>query len=479
MQLEHTYLSLSDKFYSEQKPITTTRPNIIYFNNKLADELGISQSEEELLSMLAGNDITDGMRPFAQAYAGHQFGHFTMLGDGRAIMLGELVSPEGKRYDIQLKGSGRTPYSRGGDGRATLYSMLREYLISEAMHHLGIPTSRSLAVVTTGDNVRRQVPHDGAVLTRVASSHIRVGTFEFAARFTGIPGLRELLHYTVKRHDPDLADLPEGEKAAKLLKRVCERQAELVTHWMRVGFIHGVMNTDNTGLAGETFDYGPCAFMNEYDLKTVFSSIDSFGRYSFGNQPRIMQWNMAVFASALMPLMSENTETAKEIAEGIVDDFANVFTKKWEQMLVSKIGFTVAESSTNQLAEELLDWMSEHNADYINTFRILSTDKIPENSVYDSDSFKNWKTKWFSELEKRNISKKDAFSRMKSVNPAFIPRNHIVENALESAANDKNLDPLNILLKKLQNPYPKECSLDELQEVPKNFDETYQTFCGT
>ncbi len=479
---DNSYLQLPEKFYTKIAPVSVKDPSLFLFNDRLAEDLGLKKSdadESALAALFAGCEIPDNTEPLAQAYGGHQFGHFTMLGDGRAVLLGEHLTKDQKRFDIQFKGSGRTRYSRGGDGRATLYSMLREYLISEAMHRLGIPTSRSLAVATTGEDVYRETMHPGAVLTRVMSSHIRVGTFEFAIRFTSKEALKKLLNYTVDRHDPDLSDKPDSEQALGLLKRVCERQASLITEWMRVGFIHGVMNTDNTGIPGETFDYGPCAFMNAYDPQTVFSSIDALGRYSFGNQPRIGQWNMAVLAGSLVPLISEDAEEAKEAAQEVVNSFADTFTGKWNRMMASKIGFPETGDPQKKLVETLLEWMKTRKADYTNTFRMLASDADPEGTVYNSSSFREWKSDWESALGDAGISFADAAERMNRVNPAVIPRNHLVENALESAANDKNMAPFNSLLEQLENPYPGKTDPEVLQDVPVKYDMHYRTYCGT
>jgi uncharacterized protein YdiU (UPF0061 family) len=327
-QIENTYAKLPAAFFTLQQPVPVAKPAIVFFNERLANDLGLgflNEEEENIAGYFSGNKIPEGAQPLAQAYAGHQFGHFTMLGDGRAILLGEQIDPRGKRFDIQLKGSGQTPYSRRGDGRATLYSMLREYLISESMYHLGIPTTRSLSVVSTGEKVYREEVHNGAVLTRTANSHIRVGTFEYARRFCSAEDLRALTNYTIQRHYPEITDT--DNPALELLKAVMHKQIDLMVNWMRVGFIHGVMNTDNMSIAGETIDYGPCAFMNAYNPRTVFSSIDTRGRYAFGNQPYIAQWNLTVFASALLPIISENQQKAVDLVKEVIEGFKEKFTK--------------------------------------------------------------------------------------------------------------------------------------------------------
>ena len=340
-RLESTYAELPPVFFNKLSPTPVSQPSLVIFNDKLTDEIGLNLStmdEKDRIKLLSGNLIPDGVEPFAQAYAGHQFGNFTMLGDGRAIVLGEHITPSGGRFDIQLKGSGRTPYSRGGDGRAALGPMLREYIISEAMHSLGIPTTRSLAVVTTGERVFREDELTGAILTRVASSHIRVGTFEFAAIQQDKAITRALLDYLIHRHFPEIRE--DENSALSLLNAVIQQQADLITHWMRVGFIHGVMNTDNMALSGETIDYGPCAFMDRFAPDTVFSSIDHRGRYAYANQPHIAQWNIARLAEAILPLIHEKREKAIEMAEDSLNAFESIYKNKWLIMMCSKLGLS-------------------------------------------------------------------------------------------------------------------------------------------
>ena len=326
---QNSYVELPAKLYIKQLPVSVKNPQIIYYNMSLAKELGLEFLSEEKVAVaeyLSGNKIPEGATPISQAYAGHQFGHFTMLGDGRAVLLGEQINQNNQRYDIQLKGSGQTPYSRSGDGRATLSSMLREYIISESIHHLGIPTTRSLAVIQTGEKVYRETVNDGAVLTRIASSHIRVGTFEYVINSCSKEDLEIFIKYVIDRHYPEISDT--DNPSLGLLKVVMHKQIDLIVHWIRVGFIHGVMNTDNMSIAGETMDYGPCAFMNTYNPKTVFSSIDINGRYAFGNQSTIAHWNLTVFASTLLPLISKNKEKAIQLANDILNKFHEEYSKK-------------------------------------------------------------------------------------------------------------------------------------------------------
>ena len=357
-RLESTYAELPPVFFNKLSPTPVSQPSLVIFNDKLTDEIGLNLSamdEKDLIKLLSGNLIPDGVEPFAQAYAGHQFGNFTMLGDGRAIVLGEHLTPSGDRFDIQLKGSGRTPYSRGGDGRAALGPMLREYIISEAMHSLGIPTTRSLAVVTTGERVYREDELTGAILTRVAGSHIRVGTFEFAAIQQDKAITRALLDYLIHRHFPAIRE--DENSALSLLNAVIQQQADLITHWMRVGFIHGVMNTDNMALSGETIDYGPCAFMDRFAPDTVFSSIDHRGRYAYANQPHIAQWNIARLAEAILPLIDEDREKAIEMAEEALNAFESIYKNKWLTMMCSKLGLSEINEINEKLVTDLLDLM--------------------------------------------------------------------------------------------------------------------------
>ncbi|MCH8554794.1 MAG: YdiU family protein [Schleiferiaceae bacterium] len=467
-----TYLTLPGHFYTEQHPTPISDPKCLLWNTALAKDLGWSAlSDSAITALFSGNSIPEGLRPFAQAYAGHQFGHFTKLGDGRAVLLGEQLLQNGNRVDIQLKGAGPTPYSRRGDGRATLASMLREYLISEAMHHLGIPTSRSLAVIQTNDPVYREVVHPGAVLTRVMSSHIRVGTFEYARNFGQASDLEALLKYTIKRHYPEL--IGTQNPALAFLEHVMDAQIALIVEWMRVGFIHGVMNTDNMSIAGETFDYGPCAFMNSYHPDTVFSSIDAQGRYAFANQPLLARWNVAALAMALLPLLGKSETAASNSAKTLLDDFMPRYQNKFLDMMCNKLGIAKPQENDRMLVEELLGWMEQAQADYTNTFLVLSGDLAPD-TIWLQPTFLDWKRRW----EMRCGTSGPDLAIMRANNPKVIPRNHLVENALEQA-HLGDLSPFLALHDILKNPYTYQGEMAPYQVPPATDDREYQTFCGT
>ena len=476
LRLESTYANLPGIFYTRLSPVPVSKPKVVIFNQKLAEEMGLDLTHfngQQKAGLLAGNLIPEGCTPFAQAYAGHQFGNFTMLGDGRAIILGEHLSSSGKRFDIQYKGSGRTPYSRGGDGRAALGPMLREYIISEAMHSLGIPTTRSLAVVSTGETVYREDELPGAILNRIASSHIRVGTFQFAALHQEKTISQSLLDYTIDRHFPESKD--HGNKALALLDQVMKLQADLITHWMRVGFIHGVMNTDNMALCGETIDYGPCAFMDSFDPSTVFSSIDHQRRYAYANQPVMAHWNLARLAESLLPLIHENRETAIELAEDSLKAFEKLYKSKWLAMMGNKLGLAKIEDQDEELITELLDLMHEYSADYTNTFLDLGQKELPAEEFYISEDFSNWHNRWVKRLQQEGG---DSFALMRSVNPAVIPRNHKVEEALQAAERD-DLTPFHHLFEAVTNPYESGEYLKPYQTPPNPKEKVLQTFCGT
>ena len=476
-QLESTYAELPQIFFSKLSPTPVRQPEVVLFNDKLADEIGLNlsdMSKEMRADLFAGNFVPEGAEPFAQAYAGHQFGNFTMLGDGRAIVLGEHQTPSGHRLDLQLKGSGRTPYSRGGDGRAALGPMLREYIISEAMHALGIPTTRSLAVVTTGEKVYRETELPGAILTRIAGSHIRVGTFEYASLHEDKAVTQALLDYLINRHFPEIKE--KENKPLALLEAIIHQQAELITHWMRVGFIHGVMNTDNMALSGETIDYGPCAFMDVFAPDTVFSSIDHKGRYAYANQPFIAQWNLARLAETLLPLMDEAREDAIGMAEDSLNDFEQVYKGKWLAMMGTKLGLAEAKKEDEKLITDLLDWMHENGADFTNTFRDLSQEKLPDGELYATESFQTWHTQWHARLGREDFNSSIALRQ--SVNPAVIPRNHKVEEALQ-ASEKGDLEPFRKLLLAFENPYEDRGHLTLYQSPPKPEEKVLQTFCGT
>lgn len=478
-QLESTYAELPQVLFSKLSPTPVRQPEVVIFNEKLADDIGLNltgMSKEVRTDLFAGNFVPEGTEPFAQAYAGHQFGNFTMLGDGRAIVLGEHQTPSGQRLDLQLKGSGRTPYSRGGDGRAALGPMLREYIISEAMHALGIPTTRSLAVVTTGEKVYRQTELSGAILTRIAGSHIRVGTFEFTSLQEDKKVTQALLDYLIDRHFPEIKE-KENQPFA-LLEAVIHQQAELITHWMRVGFIHGVMNTDNMALSGETIDYGPCAFMDTFAPDTVFSSIDHKGRYAYANQPYIAQWNLARLAESLLPLMDGEKEEIIAMAEDLLNSFEQVYKNKWLSMMGSKLGLSRVDNEDEKLITDLLEWMHQNSADFTNTFRDLSKEKLPEEELYKSKNFTNWRARWQDRIEKEELDWEASFALMKSVNPAVIPRNHKVEEALQ-AGEEGDITPFHNLISALDMPYEEGDHLLPYQAPPQPGEKVLQTFCGT
>ena len=474
---DNTYSKLSNTFKEEVKPTPVHNPELVVLNDQLAKDLNLDFSKiekKDLSQIFSGNTLPKGSTTIAQAYAGHQFGHFTMLGDGRAVLLGEHLVNNTNRYDVQFKGSGRTSFSRSGDGRAVLGPMLREYIISEAIHALKIPTTRSLAVVKTGEKVVRENLLPGAILTRVASSHIRVGTFQYIAAKQNIDDLNTLVDYTINRHYPEIQS--SKNKALDLLNLVMERQCKLVVNWMRVGFIHGVMNTDNMSISGETIDYGPCAFMDHYNPKTVFSSIDQLGRYSFSNQPPITKWNLSRFAECLIPLIDKSEDKAIQLASEIIDNFQNIYEEKWLNMMRDKLGLFGKSKDDKKLIDDLLTWMEKNKADYTNTFCYLMNVKIGNNSLYDDKEFINWSKNWKNRISINGNSKEKSLELMKETNPIIIPRNHKVEEALK-AANEDNLQVMNKLLSKFNNPYGEQKGIEDYQ-LP-SLDDNYQTFCGT
>ncbi|MDC0445903.1 YdiU family protein [Candidatus Pelagibacter sp.] len=474
---DNTYSKLPDIFKEDIKPTPVHDPKLVILNDKLSKDLNLDFSKidkGELSKIFSGNSLPKGSTTIAQAYAGHQFGHFTMLGDGRAVLLGEHLVNNTNRFDVQFKGSGRTSFSRSGDGRAVLGPMLREYIISEAVHALDIPTTRSLAVVKTGEKVVRENLLSGAILTRVASSHIRVGTFQYIAAKQNINDLITLVDYTIQRHYPEIKS--SKNKALDLLNLVMERQCKLVVNWMRVGFIHGVMNTDNMAISGETIDYGPCAFMDHYDPKTVFSSIDKFGRYSFSNQPPITKWNLARLAECLIPLIDKNEDAAIRIATETIDNFQNIYENKWLNMMRDKLGLFEQDKNDLKLINDLLNWMESNQADYTNTFCHLMNINSNNDSKYKDTNFINWFKQWESRVLINNGSIEKSINLMKKNNPIVIPRNHKVEEALE-AANNNDLSLTNKLLSILNNPYDSKNDIDDYQSPSSNSE--YQTFCGT
>ena len=478
-RFDNTYSNLPDSMLSKLAPIPVKAPEIVILNNSLSKQLGLNFSninDEDLSLIFSGNKLPEGSESIAQAYAGHQFGQFTMLGDGRAIVIGEHISKNNQRFDIQFKGSGKTPFSRNGDGRAALGPMLREYIISEAMHSLDIPTTRSLAVVKTGETVMRETPLIGAILTRVAESHIRVGTFQYAATSKNKNDLKALFDYTINRHYPNLKS--SNNPAVELLKVVIEKQTKLIVDWMRVGFIHGVMNTDNMAISGETIDYGPCAFMDNYDPETVFSSIDYQGRYAFFNQPGIAKWNLTRFAESLIPLINNNKDKAIKMATECINNFAKIYQKHWLDMMRKKLGIAGEEIKDEGLIVELLSWMHKNKADYTNTFCFLMNEKILDDKIYNNQDFINWKKQWQERLKLHNNSKEKSLEIMHLSNPLVIPRNHKVEEVL-IAANKDDLNPMLNLLKVLKKPYEKQETTNNYQAPAPITNEKYQTFCGT
>jgi uncharacterized protein YdiU (UPF0061 family) len=479
-RLEHTYAALPPLFQTRVAPTPVATPEYVVFNAPLATALGldaVALDSADGAAIFGGNALPDGASPLAQAYAGHQFGHFTGLGDGRAILLGEQITPDGRRVDIQLKGGGPTPYSRRGDGRAALGPMLRELVISEAMHALGIPTSRSLAVVSTGEPVYRERALPGAVLTRVAASHLRVGTFEWVAAHRDTPALVALADYAIERHYPEIAGHATPYRA--FFEAVAERQARLIAQWQCVGFIHGVMNTDNMSIAGETIDYGPCAFMDTYDPDTVFSSIDSGGRYRYAHQPGIAQWNLTRLAEALLPLFSDDEGAAVTFAQAALTRFRDRFHAHWLDLMRGKLGLVTAEPDDAALADALLAWMQQTRADFTNTFRMLArVDDVSALAGADT-AFGAWYAQWQARLAREARPLADAVALMQASSPAIIPRNHKVEEALTAAAERADMAPLERLLAALARPFDHVNVPPEFASPAPEDAGPYRTFCGT
>lgn len=476
---DNSYTRLPANFFTRTTPLAVSKPQIIIVNYSLGQELGLNLkrlSEDKLAQLFSGNILPEGAEPISQAYAGHQFGQFTYLGDGRAHLIGEHITSERRRVDIQLKGSGKTPYSRQGDGRAALGPMLREYIISEAMHALNISTTRALAVVTTGEVVYRETSLQGAILTRIASSHIRVGSFEYLAAEKDRFGLTQLANYVIARHYAEAKQSINPYHA--LLKAVIEKQADLIVDWMRVGFIHGVMNTDNMALSGETIDYGPCAFMDTYDPETVFSSIDFLGRYRFSNQPMIAQWNLARFAEAILPLLHEEKAEAIKMAEEAINAFPDLYQTKWLAMMRRKLGLFNEQLNDMELFSDLLAWMTQHEADYTNTFRALGSNIKPAGLAYDSDSFQKWYDRWRLRLKQNDIPFQTSLHLMQANNPSVIPRNHKVNQCL-NAAEKGDIKPLKDLMHALHHPYRESSEIKNYQSPPTQQERVNQTFCGT
>lgn len=479
---DNSYARLPERFFARVNPTPVKAPEVVALNEPLAASLGLKAEalrSAEGAAILAGNAIPAGAEPIAQAYAGHQFGHFTMLGDGRALLLGEQLSPSGERFDIQLKGAGRTPFSRGGDGRAALGPMLREYIISEAMHALGIPTTRSLAVTVTGEPVLRETELPGAILTRVASSHLRVGTFQYAAALRDDhEALRALADYALGRHGSEAARQDGESRYLTLLRETIARQASLIAKWQLVGFVHGVMNTDNMAIGGETIDYGPCAFIDVYDPAAVFSSIDTNGRYAYGNQPQIAAWNLARLAEALLPLLHDEEERAIRIAEEAIEQFPELYFGHWLNGMRAKLGLFGEEEQDEALIKELLGLMRKHRADYTNTFRALTLGDDEKTEMAGDDQFAAWRAQWQARQERQQESRETAQQLMRDSNPAVIPRNHRVEEALSAAAKG-DYSVMARLLEALSAPYSYADEHADYCAPPEPSDRPYRTFCGT
>ena len=476
---DNTYLDLPKVFYSKININPVSNPQLVILNKELGKSLGLDNEfleSKEGVKILSGSETLEQGAFIAQAYGGHQFGYFTMLGDGRALLIGEQITPSNKRYDIQLKGSGRTPYSRGGDGRAVLGPMIREYIISEAMHNLKIPTTRSLAVVKTGEKVYRETVKEGAVLTRVASSHIRFGTFQYISQWGSKEQLKALADYSIKRHYPNIKD--DENKYINFLKEVIKAQASLVAKWQTVGFIHGVMNTDNMTISGETIDYGPCAFMDTYNPDTVFSSIDTSGRYSYKNQPKMLGWNLCRFAESLLPLFSDDQNEAVNIAQEAISTYNDIFYNNWMSIMRSKLGLFNEEVLDKAIIEDLLSIMEKYKEDYTNTFVSLTTGKNMDKDMFISEEFKNWYKVWKERLTRQENSSDEINKLMKESNPYVIPRNHRVEEAIE-AAEKGDLSVMINLIEVLSRPYEYSDDNDDYTKLPKNINCNYKTYCGT
>lgn len=486
---DNSYQRLPDRFFARLDPTPVSAPRLIKVNAGLAELLGLDAAvlaTPEGVEMLAGNRIPKGAQPIAMAYAGHQFGGFVpQLGDGRALLLGEIVGRDGVRRDIQLKGSGPTPYSRRGDGRAALGPVLREYIVSEAMHALGIPTTRALAAVASGEHVFRETPVPGAILTRVARSHIRVGTFQFFAARDDVEGLRLLADHVVDRLYPELKNVEQSYLA--LLNAVTERQAALVASWLLVGFIHGVMNTDNMSIAGETIDYGPCAFMDSFDPKTVYSSIDQTGRYAYGNQPAIGQWNLARFAETLLPLIDNDQKVAIAAATEVLDRFPDLFAVQYIAGLRAKVGLMAAEEEDGALITQFLGLMRASDADFTRSFRKLAdalsdtdSDAADLFSMFkDAGALQSWLAAWRARLAREGADTKETQARMRRVNPAYIPRNHLVEEAIRAGVEGGEFAPFETLIEVLSRPFEEQTGRERYTMPPEPHEVVHETFCGT
>ncbi len=487
---DNSYARLPEAFYRRCDPTPVATPRLIKLNTALARELGLPLDEldnDTLARIFAGNLVPEGAEPLAMAYAGHQFGNLVpQLGDGRAVLLGEVVDSRGRRRDIQLKGSGATPFSRGGDGRAPLGPVIREYLVSEAMHALGVPTTRALAAVTTGERVFRDFALPGAVITRVASSHIRVGTFEFFAVRGDFDSVRTLADYVIRRHFPDISENAGNAPYPALLEAVIQRQAELVAHWMGIGFIHGVMNTDNTTISGETIDYGPCAFMDNYHPETVFSSIDAGGRYAYQMQPRIAQWNLARFAECLVPLIDDDQERAVALATSLLHEFVPRYEEAWLARMGAKIGLAAPREDDQPLIEDLLAAMADNLVDFTLLFRRLCdaagdpADSDQARQLFrQPEAWDSWAERWRTRLADETDTPRDRADRMRTVNPAVIPRNHRIEQAIDKAVKEDDFSDFERLDQALRQPFEDDPERDQWLAPPAPEERVRRTFCGT
>jgi uncharacterized protein YdiU (UPF0061 family) len=483
---DNSYARLPEPFFRRCDPTPVRMPKLIEFNSSLANQLGFcgtDVSDDLLAHVFSGNQLMAGSEPIATAYSGHQFGTFNpTLGDGRAILLGEVIDADNQRQDIQLKGSGRTPYSRGGDGRAPVGPVLREYILSEAMHALGVPTTRALAAVTSGERVVRDFPEPGAILTRVAKAHIRVGTFQYFAARGDQENLRRLADYAISRTDP--LCMAEEEPYLAFLEKVIDRQAGLIAKWMNLGFIHGVINTDNTAVSGETLDYGPCAFLDFYQPDKAFSAIDVGSRYAFGNQPVIAQWNLARFAETLLPLLDDDQDAAVEKATGLVRGFMPLYEEYWLAGMRTKLGLGLAEPDDKDLAERLLAIMADNRSDFTSAFRALANHRAGETASAQSefgasDAVAEWFGDWQERLDRESEPAQEQAARMFAANPRVIPRNHRVEKAIREARDDGDFGEFHRLLAAARNPYREDPDTREYETPPSENEEVLRTFCGT
>ncbi len=486
-KFDNTYINLPKNFYQKINPVPVKKPRLLKLNHELLDYLDLDKDSLESnlgVSILSGNKVPTNTTPLAMVYAGHQFGNFvSQLGDGRAVLLGEIIAKNGQRYDLQLKGSGQTIFSRQGDGRSPLGPVIREYIISEAMHYLGIPTTRSLSIISTGEVVRRERIEPGGILARVSSSHIRIGTFEFFSAKKDFVSVKKLSDYSIKRHFSEIWS--DKNRYKSFLDKIIESQARLVAKWMNVGFIHGVMNTDNTSISGQTIDYGPCAFMNTFDPNTVYSFIDVYGRYSYENQPKIMLWNLSKFAECISFLISENEEKANKIILESLSKFPRLFEKFWIKAISEKLGLFQTLKENRKLIEKFLKIMFEQKTDFTLTFRTLSESinneekKIEFFSLFKNNkTITNWYKDWIQRLEKENSSKEKISKKMKNKNPLFIPRNHLVEKAISEAVEKCDFSMTNDLVKVLKKPFEFNKNLN-LSDPPKPNQDIKNTFCGT